>query len=402
MPKSRKSPTRKRVRQEQGTTTPETSTSDTHLGTGGGKRPFSALEQDTETPPGQPGTGTAESEPGPAAKQPRLTEPETDQEPAQFEAMTRNNTAALTTIYKEFYANGTRKDKKTGTLSGEQLNRIYRIMTDATTTEYASTPVSDQEFQDFLDSAKSMPVRIAGQRESQERYKKWKADDERWKDAGRKGPRPQPPSQEQSVLQLKEQLAKGDYFYGSNNSDKLRSEVKNNPERRLIVNVRSQQAALKVARNLNPLFADTAVSPFLKDYKVYLTQKPGDTNVKHDKLAVYYSTDPDAPGDDDTVGETIVAAIEEVLTDADASVERAPFYAPVSRAVAWAEEPKHFLKGMENVSFSQSRQRLIASVIEDPNLREISDAQMFSDLVAEAFFKNGVNPVTPHRHLDQS
>jgi len=167
--------------------------------------------------------------------------------------------------------------------------------------------------------------------------------------------------------------------------------------RRIIVNVKTQEAALDVAKRLSDLYQDDEVSPFIREYKVYLSSRPTPAaDVKHDKLVVYYAL---APGNDDSsddVGNQIAAAIQQVVKPEDIDTEFAPFYSRVGPGIAWAEEPKYFVDELKG-SFTSTRRDIIAQVIKDNP--DVASAEAFRVLVDRALETAKVDPERPHRHV---
>jgi hypothetical protein len=203
-------------------------------------------------------------------------------------------------------------------------------------------------------------------------------------------PRPLPRSRHEAIL-------RGDYFHVHNESGKLRNK---RPSRRIVVNVGSQQAALKVAESLTGLFKDDSVSPHLSEYKVFLSQAKStpETRIKHDKLVVYYAPVDDSPDAVDTVGDKIADTVTAAITPGDVGGEFAPFYSRISDNLAWGEETAHFVHSLKG-SFTQAREQIIKKLIEDTD--EVADPETFTELVGEAFKSNWIDRDLPHRHLDQ-
>jgi HopA1 effector protein family len=195
-----------------------------------------------------------------------------------------------------------------------------------------------------------------------------------------------------------ESVLKGDYFHVHNNKfNKKQSRKKRS--RRIIVNVKTQKAALKLAQNLGTLFQNGAVSPNLSEFKVFLSKTPDEeASVKHDKIVVYYLVDETGDTAADSVGDAIVETIQGSVTEDDVVDKFAPFYSRIGPGVAWAEEPKQFVAALKG-SFTRTRSDIISDVIKkNPVIKSKSD---FLDLVTAAMAAAKVDPTSPHRHLPE-
>ncbi|MBO2451670.1 hypothetical protein J4573_31585 [Actinomadura barringtoniae] len=288
------------------------------------------------------------------------------------------NKAALKRIYEAFYdqADGSR-------LSGQdRLDRIYNMMGEGTA-EYVQTPVTDEEFGDFL---KLRPDIFIQAQESDF---------------------PKNATREQREQVLREAVQEGDYFHVHNVS-KLYTKAHPSGDRaaglgklarRIVVNVKTQEAGLKVAGKMAALMDDPLVSPNMRQFKIYLSKEvpTGETTVKHDKLVIYYQLPP-GTGDttSDPVGDKIVAAVGEAVGEEEMGSDLAPYYARLGPGVAWAEEPKYFVGELDN-SFTESRAEVISNVINDNDT--VPTLAGFLDKVTAALRGKFIDPAQPHRHL---
>ncbi|MCA2224207.1 T3SS effector HopA1 family protein [Nonomuraea aurantiaca] len=257
----------------------------------------------------------------------------------------------LENAYKRYYANGVR------TPMADRRKRLYSFMGKGET-GYLAQAVTDDEFDTF--TANNPDYRVSSQ----------------------------------NGKPLGEALAAGGYFHVSNQAYITRP--LDNRARRIIVNVKTQEAGLKVAKALTPLFRDNDVSPYFRKFKIYLSRTAAaKKRVKYDKLVIYYLTsDADVNGSD-LVGDRIADTITQVVRPDELDDAFAPFYKTRTPGVAWAEEPKYFLK--QAGSFTSNRRDIIAEVIADHD--KVDNAEDFINLVNAAFTAKGVNPAAPHTHL---
>ncbi|MEU7829455.1 T3SS effector HopA1 family protein [Nonomuraea sp. NPDC049129] len=194
---------------------------------------------------------------------------------------------------------------------------------------------------------------------------------------------------------LDEALAVGDYFHVSNKAYK--EMPLEGRARRIIVNVKTQAAGLKVAKALTPLFKDKDVSPYFRKFKIYLSgTAAAKKKVKYDKLVIYYATSDADKNGSDLVGDRIAETITDTVKPDELDSAFAPFYKTRTPGVAFAEEPKYFLDRQAG-SFTSNRRDIIADVIEHND--KVGSAEAFIDLVNAAFTAKGVNPAAPHTHL---
>jgi hypothetical protein len=322
-----------------------------------------------------------------------LTVPLTDRDRVRLDAESNPNRPALKAIYEEFYANGVRKNNDAA-LAKHLKDKLYFMM-GYSNADYIKENVSSEDFDKFLklpnadvNSQTLMFGKIAA-------HKAWRTAMAQWNQQPTGEP-PVEPSLTQTPEEKQDVLEQGDYFYVQNRG--AGGAVRKQPQRRIVVNVGSQQAALKVSEALGGLFGDPAVSPHLKEFKVYLNNadtKP--TTVKRDKLVVYYSPDPDASTDDDTIGNRIAETIEDAVNPEDVGGEFAPFYARIGKSTAWAEETEAFVQALKG-SFTQTREALINKVItRNP---KPTDLDTFIREVGKAFQANWIDPEAPHTHLE--
>ncbi|MCK2219983.1 T3SS effector HopA1 family protein [Actinomadura sp. ATCC 31491] len=190
-------------------------------------------------------------------------------------------------------------------------------------------------------------------------------------------------------------LAKGDYFHVISEHYTGSKADRQATARRIIVNVKDQRAALAASHALAALFTDRSLDPYFRSFKVYLSATPDpNQKVKYDKLVVYYQRPPgNGP---DTVGDQITGALKKAVPETDRDPKVSAFYAILAPGLAWAQEPKYYLKNVQG-SFTESRRDIIAKVIEDNPA--VTDENAFAVLVEDAFQKAGVDPRAPHRHL---
>jgi hypothetical protein len=363
------------------------------------KRTFSAMDgpaddddatgQDPEALPTDVQDGGA-----PATKRQRvdLTAPLATSDLVRVDLEANPNQAALKQVYETYYDGGGVR-RKTGAELEEDLKILYRIMTEGGP-DYVREPVSEKDLVRFL---KTPNVRITAQemgRDAQAKYTRRKRE---WdQQVAKLPPGTKPPREPRPLPRNRhEAVARGDYFHVHNESGKLRYRE---PSRRIVVNVGSQQAALKVAESLTGLFKDNLVSPHLSEYKIFLSQAAStpETRIKHDKLVVYYTPADDSPDAVDTVGDKIADTITSAITPGDVGGAFAPFYSRISDNLAWGEETEHFVHSLKG-SFTQAREQIIKKLIQSTD--EVGDLNAFTKLVAKAFQSNWIDPDQPHRHL---
>ncbi len=188
------------------------------------------------------------------------------------------------------------------------------------------------------------------------------------------------------------------YYYHVHNKHYVKPASRTGLARRIVINVASQQDAVKVSDKFIDLFkssnsGDAAIGQHIKEFKVYLGNIATD-RVKKDKLVVYYDYAPGSGGAD-AVGDGIVAVVQSagVVFGEDL----APFYSVVAPGIAWAEEPKyHSDRSTMQGSFTTTRASVIAYVIKHND--RVAGLAGFVDLVAERFRRDGVDLARAHRH----
>lgn len=280
----------------------------------------------------------------------------------RYAADVEANRTALDKIYDEFY-DGKGQQKKIA----DRRKKLYAFMGKGTT-DYLKGPISQKDFETFRDAG-GTDYEVTSQSLGG--------------DTSRKDPK--------AVVG---KLAVGDYFRVYNKHPAAPGSLKGKA-RRIVVNVKSQKAALKVAESLTKLYADKDVSPYVRQFKIYLSGKQGDTaKVKYDKLVVYYRTG-DETTDNDAVGDAITKAIDTAVTPDDRESAFAPFYARVGPGIAWAEEPKYYVDTLQG-SFTSTRRDLIVGVIRKN--KNIVGKDAFAKLVAGAFQAAKVDVDHPERH----
>ncbi|NUR90359.1 MAG: hypothetical protein HOY71_40310 [Nonomuraea sp.] len=202
---------------------------------------------------------------------------------------------------------------------------------------------------------------------------------------------------------LQDGLKKADYiFFDSNVVQKTSSGGAYDGrihERRLIVNLTSQQAALDLAKGLVRLFDltdDRRIAPYFRQFKVKLSTKTdqGDP-VKHDKLVLYYGTDERERGD--RVGDELVTFIDDRVPDRDRNHRFGAFYSKVVKGVAWADEPDH-IDVPKPRSFTDSRTAALEKVIKDHDYVRGPDA--FFQLVLAEFRRSNIDWPDAHRNRE--
>ncbi|WP_155354434.1 T3SS effector HopA1 family protein [Acrocarpospora macrocephala] len=207
--------------------------------------------------------------------------------------------------------------------------------------------------------------------------------------------------------QWRDALTAGDYFYVDNRKylpkwdDLAWVEGIKKRTRRLIVNVRSQDAGLRAAGALTRLLSDPVVGPHFYQFKVFLsTTSQPERDIKNDKLVVYYIVGPDSADGADVVGDQLVAAITSVLEADDADPATSPFYSTVTTPISWAEEAEDYLTGYTGKSFTQTRSMIIADVIN--NTPRVGDAAELAYRILLAFEDKGVSAPSRHRHTGRT
>ncbi|QFG22231.1 T3SS effector HopA1 family protein [Actinomadura sp. WMMB 499] len=330
------------------------------------------------------------------------------------------NREALEKIYDFYYeSDGSRKP------DASRLRQLYRLMS-TETTEYLNEAVDDEDLErlENIPGATVRGQRVSNQERAMAEYEEdiaaYRADlddyeaelddyDRRVEEyEARPAPRgrapvppeePEEPERPEGPEDNYESLVNGDYFHVINNNFSVRRSQRQERARRLVINVRTQDAALRVAHSLGDLFRENGVSPYLHEFKVYLSSTPDDTRkVKYDKIVVYYVTADDGDDDDgtDRIGDRLVDTIQSVVTEEDVVDRFAPFYSSVGPGVAWAEEPKYYIDALKN-SFTKTRSNIIAKVIkESPH---VPDKDTFVSWVASAMVAAQIDPVDPHRHV---
>lgn len=283
------------------------------------------------------------------------------------------NNAAMADLYNTYYGPGGQKRP------GVSLDALYNKMGTGKT-DYGKVPVTDQDFAAFL---KTPNTQINGQKVSA--YNKALKEFQ----AGKTTVAPKGPADEN------ESVKKGDYFHVHNLRADRKQDLKGRA-RRIIVNVNSQKAGLKVASGLNSLISsDPAVRKNLREYKIYLSKTPTSGPMKHDKLVIYYALDAGDADGTDTVGNRIAAKINTSVKPDDIDQGFAPFYSNVAPGLAWAEEPKYAVSSMSG-SFTSTRSDIIKKVISSN--ATIASKEDFIKKVNEALDAAGVEPTSPHRH----
>ncbi|TDV57267.1 hypothetical protein [Actinophytocola oryzae] len=342
------------------TETPETTTTDT-------SPPVETETKDLKRKATEDPSPNLDS-PDAVNKRQRITPPLTNSDRVRLDAENNPNRPAMEKIYKEFFTDdGTRKNS--GKALTDQLAKLYKMMGDGDA-EYARKPVTKDEFVSFLRT----PDAVVN---SQSLLFK------------------NPNATQSTVERVERWRTKGDYFYVRNTKRKFPK-----AERRIAVNVQTQQAALKVSKSISGLHTDPEVGPFLKDHKIYLTAAPNPGDVKHDKLVAYYTPNPDAMDDDDTVGNRIAETIENAVDPDDVGGEFAPFYSHIGPHTAWGEEPEAFTESLKG-SFTQSREQTIAKLIQADTSANVPDLQTFITRIASAFQGAYIDPDAPHTHLEK-
>ena len=282
------------------------------------------------------------------------------------------NNAAMERLYTQYYGLGGRK------VPGADLGAIYGLMGKGKT-KYGEVPVSDADFQRFLQTpnTKINGQKVSAYRKALKEYQE-----------GASATEPTGPKTEA------ESVEDGDYFHVHNR--KYQSPDKTGRARRIIVNVNTQKAGLKVAAGLNDLIAkDPKVAGNLSEYKIYLSKTATSKQMKHDKLVIYYAVDPADPDGSDTIGNKIAAKINGSIKPEDIDEGFAPFYSNIAPGLAWAEEPKQYVGSMSG-SFTRTRSDVIKQVIKSNPV--IRSKEEFIAKVNAALDAAGVEADSPHRH----
>jgi len=286
------------------------------------------------------------------------------------------NKAALQKIYDAFYKDGHRQN------GAERLNNIYNMMGEGTA-EYVQQKVTAEQFDKFIKTRDDVFIKPQGVDTPSP-----------FKDRGK---------YEESLTDELE--SDSHYFHVNNYSKKFQDAHKKGRyeglgklARRIIVNVKTQEAGLRVADKLYGLMDDDLVSPNMREFKIFLSDAdPAPKGVKNDKLVVYYQLPPGTIDDTvDPVGDKIVAAIGDAVTDDDLASELSPFYARVGNGVAYAEEPKYFVGELDN-SFTETRAQVISDVIKSNE--DVPDLETFTAKLSTALRDKFIDPDQPHRHL---
>ena len=291
--------------------------------------------------------------------------------PARSKLNTDANNAAMEQLYARYYQGGQRVPKP-------DLNAVYSLMGYGAT-KYGEVPVTTDEYRQFMQTPNST---INSQKVSDYNAKMA---------AYKRGDRPTPPTGPSTA---DEAVKIGDYFHVHNG--RYKSPNKKGTARRIIVNVNSQKAGLKVTSGLNDLIkTDPKVAGNLSEYKIYLSQTKKSGPMKHDKLVIYYSLDPTDPDGSDTIGNKIAAKIQGSVKPEDLDPDVAPFYSNVGQGLAWAEEPKYYVGSMTS-SFTTERSKIVKQVI--ASNAKIGSKEEFIAKVDEAMKQAGVDAASPHRH----
>lgn len=287
-----------------------------------------------------------------------------DTQENRYAANAEANRTALDRIYDNFYdADGNQEPV------AKRRRRVYSFMGKGTT-DYLKAPVTGGEFDSFVQDGRdayTVTSQSLGREES-----------------------------EKDPDAVKAKLTTGDYFRVYNDAYAGTKAQLKGKARRIIVNVKTQKAALQAAKALTHLYANPAVSPYFRQFKVYLSGKQGDTaKVKYDKLVVYYRTG-DEDGSTDKVGDAIASAVDSAVKPTDRETAFAPFYSRVAPGIAWAEEPKYYVDKLKK-SFTRTRSNIIASVIKKNT--KVASKAAFAKLVTDAFAASGIDTTRPQRHI---
>jgi hypothetical protein len=344
----------------------------------------------------------------------------------------KNNEAtdeALAKIYDRFYGkNGQRLSDK------DPSQELYSLMGKGPT-DYLKEGVSAEDFErfrnlrntnvfsqaitsyekamnDYSKEFKEYPAQLekyADYREQLDRYKvkltalqaKFSGDPAQLKELQelqepKRVKKPTSPVQPHNPGRPEEVAKKGDYFHVENNNSETRDHLTGNA-RRIIVNVKTQQAGLKIAHSLHDLYQDEEVSRYFRNFKIYLATNPHpQMELKYDKIVIYYRFPPAKKDGPDVVGDRIVTTVLGAVSEDDFDPKLSPFYSRIADGIAWAEEPKYFVQGLDD-SFTEARRDTIARVIRT-NL-SVGSEIAFKRLVLTAIDTDSVNPEFPHRHV---
>ncbi|WP_066366100.1 hypothetical protein [Herbidospora mongoliensis] len=269
------------------------------------------------------------------------------------------------TLWEYFY------DSQTGTLRPDRdPQRVYGLMSaDLTDQTYLATPIDPAEVVEFVDLGVQSTIYFCAPQE-------YEGD-------------------------LKTALILGDYLHVMNTVVFFKDADLHRRMRRLVVNVRSQQTALLLARKLSLVFADEEIGASFVKFKVLLQSTKTDDPPKYDKLVLYYLVGDD-PGDrSDIVGSRLLAKVRDGVPTGEGEMNMSPFYSRVAYFVGWAEEPKHNMPGAPtDDSFTQSRARIVRSVIE--NTPVAGTPKELAAKVYVAIEDAGLPWKSPHRHEDPS
>ncbi|MFI6503341.1 T3SS effector HopA1 family protein [Nonomuraea typhae] len=188
-------------------------------------------------------------------------------------------------------------------------------------------------------------------------------------------------------------LRRGDYFYVSNPRANRDDATLKGKARRVVVNVKSQAAALRVSERLAALFQDNDISPYFRTFKTYFSgQAENNALMKFDKIVAYYARKDGAGADD--VGNSIVTAIRNAMRPGDADERFAPFYERLHPGIAWSHEPKYYTNERGDPSFSESRMKVVArALMRNPRASE----QEFRANLRREMIKSRVDPDRAHR-----
>ncbi|MBO3746179.1 hypothetical protein J5X84_08905 [Streptosporangiaceae bacterium NEAU-GS5] len=215
--------------------------------------------------------------------------------------------------------------------------------------------------------------------------------------------------EEMDKIDLRDALEQGDYIALDNKAYPGIHSTQERRERRLIVNVTTQQAALRITHALAPLFDSPDVYQFFKQVKVFVSTQPDSSyHVKNDKLVVYYDLGPERADGTDFVGDRLVDTINGAIGTDDVDETATPFYSELAPAIAWAEDPKDFIPRFSGVSFTKSRAEAIALAVRHAARKAEQSGQTMDNpddllgLIQLAFVFYGINPVRPNRHLPSS
>jgi hypothetical protein len=313
----------------------------------------------------------------------------------------------LVDVYETFYsATGSRKFA--GRDLRKQLENLYFLLSEGSGATYTAAPIDLVAVAEFFHSLNRIasPVDQPSLLDYQDKLDDWFTTYKEWEEtpeAERAAP-PTLPTYPTPEMALTAIAKAGEYIHVKNTTAGgsglvAQDDALTDRARRVVVNVRTQQAALKAAQELKNLFTDPAITPYFRSFKLHLSTKPED-KVKLDKMVAYYRV-PDPPegaeGEvEDVIGGAIADAVGNTVTPNDLVDEFAPFYARVDKGMAWGEESKyHGLSG----TFTEARDKIIAGII--TKYSRIADAQTFLDLLAEEFTNNLIDKDAPHRHLPQ-